>query len=306
MTVPHIPVLLEEVIGIFEDLPEGTVIDCTLGYGGHSEAILKANPRISLVGIDQDEEAIAFSSKRLGAFGKRARIVRGRCSEKIKEFLHPGLVGVLADIGVSSLQLDKKERGFSFESETLDMRMDKSRHFSAYDVVNGYSQEDLASIFRAYGEVKEYKKAARLIVEARQNAPIASAKELADLIARHFPKKGRIHPATAIFQAIRIEVNDELGELKRILDALEAARPRGARVAIICFHSLEDRIVKNRFNEWSKSCICPPGVFRCTCGNKNELGFVLTKKPIVAKEEEVQRNPRSRSAKMRVFEFKGS
>ncbi len=301
--IPHIPVLLNEVVEVFRDLKDGYFIDCTLGYGGHSEAILKNSPKIKLIGIDQDEEAIEFSKKRLIKFSDRVKIVKGRFSKKIDEYLDLDVKGVLADIGVSSLQLDKKERGFSFESEVLDMRMDKSAALSAYEVVNFYPKERLEYILKEYGEVKNYKKIADIIVKTRSKKEIASAKELSQLLAKHFMKTKKIHPATLVFQAIRIEVNEELKELERLLDRLEEHRPKGAKIAIITFHSLEDRIVKNRFRKWAKKCICPSESIRCECGKNNELGYILTKKPIIAKKEEIEKNPRSRSAKMRVFKF---
>ncbi|SMC09808.1 16S rRNA (cytosine(1402)-N(4))-methyltransferase RsmH [Nitratiruptor tergarcus] len=301
MQSPHIPVLLDEVVEVFKDT-QGWIVDATLGYAGHSYAILQSNPQNKIVGIDRDEEAIAFSTKRLQPFSKRVKFVRGAFSQKIEEILQTmEIKGVLADIGVSSLQLDKKERGFSLESEVLDMRMDKSAALSAYEVVNTYSQEDLARVLQEYGEVKNAWKIAGEVVKHR---PIKSAKELKTLIERLVPRTKKIHPATTIFQAIRIEVNKELEELEGLLDALEKAKPRGAKVAIITFHSLEDRLVKNRFKKWAQKCICPPEALRCECGGDRALGTILTKKPITATKEEIMKNPRSRSAKLRVFKFK--
>ncbi len=301
MKSPHVPVLLNEVLHTFKDAKDW-IVDCTLGYGGHSEALLRSNSQIKIFGIDQDQEAIEFSKKRLAPFGDRVRIEKGRYSQKIVEALEWLPVGgVLADIGVSSLQLDKKERGFGLQSETLDMRMDQNASLSAYDVVNSYDEERLAKIFKEYGEIPQARRLAKAVVEHR---PIQSAKELAEIAQKVLPKKGRIHPATTMFQAIRIEVNQELEELTKLLDALEHYRPSGAKVAIITFHSLEDRIVKNRFKEWAKKCICPPEAMKCECGSDNALGRILTKKPITASEEEITQNPRARSAKMRVFEFK--
>ncbi len=301
MKSPHVPVLLDEVLRAFSDT-KGWVVDCTLGYGGHSEALLRSNPNIKIFGIDQDQEAIEFSKKRLAPFGDRVRIEKGRYSQKIVEALERLPVkGVLADIGVSSLQLDKKERGFGLQSETLDMRMDQNASLSAYDVVNSYDEERLAKIFKEYGEISQARRLAKAIVEHR---PIQSAKELAAIAQKVLPKKGHIHPATTMFQAIRIEVNQELEELTKLLDALERYQPSGAKVAIITFHSLEDRIVKNRFKEWAKKCICPPEAMKCECGGDNALGQILTKKPITATKEEIAQNPRARSAKMRLFQFK--
>jgi 16S rRNA (cytosine1402-N4)-methyltransferase len=205
----------------------------------------------------------------------------------------------LADIGVSSLQLDKLERGFGFESLTLDMRMDQSKSLDAATVVNTYSTSELERVFRDCGEVREYKKVASLIVN---NRPFTSAKEISELLAKKMPK-GKIHPATLPFQGIRIEVNDELGVLERLFDSLENAKFKNCIIAIISFHSLEDRIVKNYFKKWSKSCVCPEGVFRCECGNNHALGKIITKKPIIPTALEIKQNPRSRSSKLRIFKF---
>jgi 16S rRNA (cytosine1402-N4)-methyltransferase len=300
--IPHVPVLLDEVLEVFAGLKSGQFVDCTLGYGGHSEAILSRFPDITLVGIDQDSEAIAFSTKRLAHFAERFSTLQGRYSERIREIDFTKTVGVLADIGVSSLQLDKQERGFSFAGDTLDMRMDQTREFSAYDVVNGYSQEELERIFWEYGEERGFKKIAKLIIQTRKTAPITTSAALATLIEKQINCPG-IHPATRVFQAIRIEVNDELGELERFFDVLEKNPKEGMIVAVITFHSLEDRIVKNRFKAWSRRCICPPEAFRCECGNNNELGSPVTKKPLTASKQELKANPRSRSAKLRAFVF---
>jgi len=300
--IPHIPVLLDEVLSVFEDMKNGTFVDCTLGYGGHSEAILKNFPDVSLIGIDQDIEAIEFSKNRLSGFSSRFRAVRGRYSEILPDLDFSNISGILADIGVSSLQLDKRERGFNFFGETLDMRMDQSREFSAYDVVNRYTISELEEIFLKYGEERAFKKIAKLIADERKKAPIKSAAELSSLIERHHKCPG-IHPATRIFQAIRIEVNDELGELTRFLNTIKEKHRKDMIVAVITFHSLEDRMVKNSFKEWSRKCVCPLEAFRCECGNDNELGTVLSKKPLTASKRELKENVRSRSAKLRAFKF---
>lgn len=302
--IPHIPVLYREVVDAFKDLDEGIIIDCTMGYGGHSSLLLEANPNIQLIAIDQDQTAIDFSTLRLAKYGRRVTIKKGRFSNVIKEILSSvdpkQIRGVLADIGVSSLQLDHKERGFSYESDNLDMRMDKDAPLSASNVVNEYSQSELEAILLEYGELRNYKKIADAIVK---NRPFISAKELSETLKPHMPHGKKIHPATLLMQAIRIEVNDELGELKSLLQNIEDAKLPQARVAIISFHSLEDRIVKKVFSGWAKKCICPPEAFRCTCGNNNQLGKVLNKKPITAQSDELKENPRSRSAKMRIFQM---
>ncbi len=300
MQIPHIPVLPTEVEAIFADIKEGYVVDCTVGYGGHSELILASNPNIKMICIDQDEEALAFSKKRLEGYHDRIIFAKGRFSTIIKEFEGYDIKGILADIGISSLQLDKMSRGFSFESEILDMRMDPQHALSAYDVVNHYTREELEEIFKVYGEVREYKKLADLIVKKREEKYFESAKELSEFIAKHLYAK-KIHPATLPFQAIRIEVNDELGELKELLDSIRNLKLSKCLVAIISFHSLEDRIVKQTFREWSQSCICPPEVMRCLCGNNHDIGKIVTKKPIIPTGEEIAKNLRSRSSKLRIF-----
>ncbi len=303
--IPHVPVLYREVLDVFKDISDGIIIDCTMGYAGHSSMILESNPNIKLIAIDQDQTAIDFSTKRLEPFRDRVSIKKGRFSNVIKDILDEydikEIKGVLADIGVSSLQLDQKERGFSFESESLDMRMDKDAPLSASNVVNEYSQQELENILLEYGELRNYKKTASFIVS---NRPFTSAKELAEKTRHLMPKGKKINPATLLMQAIRIEVNDELGELKSLLKSIEEAKLSNAKVAIISFHSLEDRIVKQTYSRWAKSCICPQEAMRCTCGNDHALGKIVSKKPITAKDDELKENPRSRSAKMRVFEMR--
>ena len=304
MNIPHIPVLLEEVKAAFSGISDGVIIDCTLGYGGHSEALLEQNPHIRLIGCDQDEEALAFSKKRLERFGDRVMFYHGNFASVIAQYAHLPIRGILADIGVSSLQLDKKERGFAFDSEVLDMRMNPHQSLSAYEVVNHYTKEQLEFIFREYGEIHAYQTMAQLIYEARLKAPIQSAKELSKIVQK-VPAKKSIHPSTLLFQAIRIEVNNELGVLTQLLESIHNAGFTQCIVGIISFHSLEDRIVKQTFKLWSQNCICPPHVMRCTCGNNHALGKIISKKPIEASPLELKKNPRSRSARLRVFKIEG-
>jgi 16S rRNA (cytosine1402-N4)-methyltransferase len=303
--IPHIPVLYREVTDAFSRCEDGIIVDCTMGYGGHSSLLLESNPKIRLIGIDQDETAIRFSTERLSKFGERVEIRKGRFSKVlegiVRDYGAENIRGVLADIGVSSLQLDEKERGFSFESETLDMRMDPSAPLDAAEVVNTYSESELERILREYGEIPHARKIANVIVSKR---PFASAKALADAVKPFGIRGKKIHPATLVMQAIRIEVNDELGELRRLLDVCEHACFPEAVIGIISFHSLEDRIVKQRFARWSKNCICPSDAMRCTCGNDHALGRAKPKKPITAQADELRENPRSRSAKLRLFEMK--
>ena len=297
--IPHIPVLYNEVLDCFKDINKGYIIDCTTGYAGHSSGLLNQNSSVQLICNDQDDEALNFSKNRLKDFEKRVEFNKGNFENIIKKFENYPIRGVLADIGVSSLQLDKLDRGFSFNSETLDMRMNQNQILDASNVVNSYSQVELENIFKEYGEIREYKKIASLIV---QNRPFYSAKELAEFFYNKLPK-GKIHPATLIFQAIRIEVNDELGVLDRLFKSMEESKLKDCIVAIISFHSLEDRVVKNYFKKWSENCICPKDAFRCECGKNHALGKIITKKPIIATNIEIKQNPRSRSAKLRVFRF---
>ncbi len=302
--IPHIPVLYREVIEAFSSVEDGIIIDCTMGYGGHSSMILESNPNIKLIGIDQDQTAIDFSTARLEPFKDRVEIRKGRFSVVMKDILQEydisEIKGILADIGVSSLQLDQKDRGFSYESDNLDMRMDKDAPLKASDVVNEYSSSELEKILLEYGELRNYKKIAATILA---NRPFSSAKELGETLKPDMPRGKKIHPATLLMQAIRIEVNDELGELKSLLQSIADVKLPNAVIAIISFHSLEDRIVKQYFSSWKQKCICPPEAMRCVCGNDNALGKVITKKPLMAQDDELKDNVRSRSAKMRIFKM---
>lgn len=316
----HKSVLLEEVADFFKGA-DGVFIDATLGLGGHSERLLEENPRISVIGIDKDKISLEFAKNRLKRFGARFRAVQGGFDEKVGEILeslkdleksskhlaNPNnpqkICGILADLGISSPQVDNLERGFSFESHTLDMRMDLDSPLTAKAVINGYPKDELNRIFRDFGEIHNYQKITNLILEARKNRKIESAKELCAILESHSKARGGIHPATLVFQAIRIEVNDELGALRRFLDKI--ANIKGAKIAIISFHSLEDRIVKEAFRAWSAGCICDKDAMKCECGGKNQKGEILTKKPIIPSASEISRNKRARSAKMRCFKFYG-
>ena len=303
MNSPHVPVLLDEVLRAFEGIKSGVIVDCTLGYGGHSGAILEQNQNINLIACDQDEEAINFSSERLKKFGQRAQIFKSKFSEILNKIEQTQIRGILADIGVSSLQLDKNERGFGLKSENLDMRMDAQAKISAYDVVNFYSARELERIFEGYGELPSPAKFAAKIVEARQNGEIKSAERLAQIIGLKGVNGRSVSAATLAFQAIRIEVNNELGELQNLLQGIEDSQIDECVVAIICFHSLEDRIVKNKFKQWAQRCICPPQALKCTCGGDNALGKIVSKKAVTPSAAEVKANPRSSCAKMRIFKI---
>ncbi len=303
MQTPHIPVLLNEVLESFKDVGEGYFVDCTLGYAGHSSEILARYAGLKHIGIDRDDEALAFSKKRLEPYKDRSTLYKGTFATVFPTLEEAPIVAVLADFGVSSLQLDKKDRGFSFTSETLDMRMDANAALSAYEVVNEYPKEKLEYIFDTYGEVRSFRKLAAAVVEARAKKPIKSANELSEIAKSVIPSGGKIHPATLMFQAIRIEVNNELGEIEGLLDALEKKHVKGEVVSLISFHSLEDRLVKNRFKKWAQACICDPQAMRCTCGKNHAIGKAFSSKPVTATKEELKVNPRSRSAKLRSFRF---
>lgn len=293
----HIPVLCDEVCALFANL-QGVVIDCTLGFGGHSAAILAQNPHVRIIGIDRDSETMRIAQANLAHFGERF-VAHWGCFGDIGALLDcQPVVGILADLGVSSYHLDTSARGFGFRSETLDMRMDQKQILSAKEIVNRYPKDELERIF-ARGEVRQAKKLAALLCERRKQKPFESARELSEFVAQHV-RSATLHPATLVFQALRIEVNDELGQLARLL---ASARGKTQILAIIAFHSLEDSMIKQSFKDFAKSCICPPFAQRCTCGNNHVLGEILTKKPIVPSAREIANNPRARSAKLRAFRF---
>ncbi len=309
MSEYHAPIMVEEVLSLLAPERGGIFVDGTLGGGGHAEAVLKKLPPSGrLYGIDRDGEAIVEATKRLSLFGERFRALRGNFFDMttlLKEQGVDKVDGILMDLGVSSHQLDAAERGFSYHNEApLDMRMDDTAAFSAYDVVNAYPVERLATILREYGEERYAMRIANAIVRARQKAPIASTTELADIVKAATPAQNRWegqHPARRAFQAIRIEVNGELEGLEKALaDAVELLSP-GGRLCVITFHSLEDRIAKQTFKALENPCTCPPKAPICTC-NKEPVVRILTKKPVIAGEEELKDNARSRSAKLRAVE----
>lgn len=304
MQTLHTPVLLSEVKEVFSKLDNGYFLDCTLGYGGHSEAILEQNPNIKLIGFDKDSFAIEYSSKKLLKFKDRIELVNQSFSTAIEYAKNLPIVGILADIGVSSLQLDDKKRGFSKYSQTLDMRMDTREKITARDIINSYTKDELTALFIDYAQIPEAKQIAQKICDERRKNEITTPEQLCKIVGDKPRINRHITTATLVFQALRIEVNDELGELMRLLKSIELNLKSQCKIAIISFHSLEDRMVKRTFSEWSKNCICPPMALKCECSRDNALGKILTKKPIKAKEKEQISNSRSKSAKMRVFEFK--
>jgi len=303
----HIPVMAKETISFLipDNNKQYDVIDCTLGYGGHSSMFLKKNPNIKLLGIDRDINAIQYSKNRLEFAADRIILEQGRFSDVLAIANEVGWTGsdaVLLDIGVSSPQIDEAARGFSFRFKApLDMRMDRKHTKTASQILNHSSIEGLAHIFRNYGEVKKPWKLAEAIVERRKVKPWMHTFELADLCEDILPKprKGGLPAPTLCFQALRIAVNEELTELEdSIYDIIELLNP-GGRIAVISYHSLEDRIAKQIFKSESTDCLCPPGLPVCICGHKAKLKL-LTKKPLGPTLEETQINRRSASAKMRV------
>ncbi|PAF48332.1 16S rRNA (cytosine(1402)-N(4))-methyltransferase [Helicobacter sp. 13S00401-1] len=294
---PHIPVLLNQVLEVFSPLKEGLLVDCTLGFGGMSKALLDAHPNLKIIGIDRDEDALSFNQNvpRLSTLkGNFAEILPSLISKHKAE-----IKGVLADIGVSSYQFDNIDRGFSFKGGLLDMRMDKSQNMDAGYVLNHYSKLDLEAIFRDYGEIREYKKLVALVLEARAKK-ILDGFDLQEICLKVSPKS-KINASTLAYQALRIEVNSELENLKALLESAKGLKD--CILCIISFHSLEDRLVKQAFNDFAKSCICDSNIMKCMCGNNHSLGTVLTKKPLTASQEELRLNKRSRSAKLRAFKF---
>ncbi len=308
MKFDHKPVLLEETIEGLRIKPEGTYVDGTLGGGGHSCCILqRLNDQGRLIGIDQDGAAVAAAGKRLEGF-KNATVVRDNyCNIRrvLEDLGVKGVDGILLDLGVSSYQLDTPERGFSYMSDApLDMRMDERSEMTAADIVNTYSQSELARVIRLYGEDKFAANIAKHITAAREGGPIKTTGELVEIIKAAIPakfQKTKGHPAKQTFQALRIELNNELKVLTDTLDTMIDLLNPGGRIAIITFHSLEDRIVKNAFKNAQDPCICPPNIPVCACGRKPK-GTIITRKPVIPTEAEMEANPRSKSAKLRIFE----
>ncbi len=307
----HLPVMLDSVLTWLHPVSGGTYLDGTLGGGGHSERILDViGPDGQLIGLDRDQSALQAASARLQHFGNRFRAVHssfGDMDAVLAELGISNMDGVLLDLGVSSHQLDLAERGFSFRHNgPLDMRMDPSKGRTAADVINYSSQAELERIIRQLGEERWARRIAQRIVQKRKEVELTSTVQLAEIVVHAIPARfheDRIHPATRTFQAFRMEVNSELDQLQKGLDAgIELLKP-GGRIAIITFHSLEDRIVKQTFKAAASSCICPPKIPVCTCGKKPTLK-ILTSRPIIASQAELNQNPRARSAKLRVAEKK--
>ena len=304
----HIPVMLNECIDLLAIKPDGVYVDGTLGGAGHSCVIASKLVNGRLIGVDQDEDAILAAGKRLAKYGGRVTIVRNNF-KNIEEGLSglgiSAIDGALLDLGVSSHQLDEAERGFSYRSDApLDMRMDRRSGLSAYEVVNTYTEQQLAELIFRYGEERWAKRIAQFIAEKRRVKPIETTLELVAVIQAAIPKGARLeggHPAKRTFQAIRIEVNGELAILRGALEDFLTHLNPGGRLAVITFHSLEDRIVKEAFADWAKGCTCPKEFPVCICGGKPKVK-ILTRKPVVASKEELEANSRSKSAKLRAIE----
>ncbi len=305
----HYSVMLAETVDSLNIKPGGVYVDCTLGGAGHSARILeKMGGDGKLVGIDRDEYAIQKASQRLEKYKDNILLIKGNFCDAPELLSENGINkinGVVADLGVSSFQLDNADRGFSYMHDApLDMRMSRQDKLSAYDVVNGYEEKELSRIINLFGEERFASKIAYNICRTREKQPIKTTAELAEVVKNSIPAKNRAdgpHPAKRTFQAIRIEVNGELDVIDKMILGLFPMLESGGRMAVITFHSLEDRIVKHTFAELAKGCECPPDFPVCVCGKKPQ-GVVVTKKPILPSEQELEENPRSRSAKLRVCE----
>jgi 16S rRNA (cytosine1402-N4)-methyltransferase len=311
----HVPVLAAEVVAAlapaFLDAP-GVFVDCTVGGGGHAEALLAASPQLSLVGLDRDPAALEAASRRLAPYAGRVRLLQRRFGELSAALEAVGareVRGILYDLGVSSPHLDRPDRGFGYRSDgPLDMRMDPAQLLTAADVVNRYPEADLASVLSRWGEERFSRRIAAAIVRRRAQQPFTRTQDLAEVVRDAIPAATRRtgpHPARRTFQALRIEVNDELGELEATLPQAIDALEVGGRVAVISYHSLEDRLVKRTFAEAAAGCRCPRDFPVCVCGAQAALR-VLTRRPVVPGPEELEANPRSASARMRVAERLGT
>ena len=302
----HKPVLFDEVLDNIITDKDAVYVDCTLGGGGHTEGILENSSKNSkVVAIDQDVQAIEFAKKRLEKYANKLQIFQDNFRNIDTAVYLAGFEKVdriLMDIGVSSNQLDNAKRGFSYRFEArLDMRMNSNLKISAYEVINNFSEKELADIIYKYGEEPKSRKIAKKIVEYRKIKAIETTTELADIVIKSIGKSMKRHPAKRTFQAIRIFVNKELEILSETLDKAVKLLGKNGKLLVITFHSLEDRIVKEKFREYENPCTCPPDIPICVCG-KQSLGKVITKKPIVAKELELAENNRAHSAKLRIFE----
>lgn len=321
MKIYHIPVLLKEVIHFLNPQPNQNFIDCTIGGAGHAEEILKRNgPEGKLLGIEVDPDTLQIAKARLAPFAQRVTLVLENfknLTAVIHEQNFPEVHGILFDLGMSSMTLERSGRGFSFQrDEPLDMRLDPRQDLTASQIVNSYPEDALVEIFRKYGEESKAKRISQEIASQRKLSKIKTTQALARIVSavtdggkarqgsRHFLRSQR-HPATRVFQALRIAVNDELGNLEKALPQALAALARGGRIVVISFHSLEDRIVKNFFRREARGCLCPPSLPECRCDHQQQISL-LTKKPVRPSVREIQNNPRARSALLRAAQKIGS
>ena len=313
MANAHIPVLLTETIDALRVKENGIYLDGTCGYAGHAFEIAKRlDTQGAYYGVDRDEEALRAAKARLAEFGERIHLFHENYENAVSTLKREqvnGADGILLDLGVSSPQLDNAERGFSYMQDApLDMRMDRRENVTASDIVNGYPEKELVRIFRDYGEEKFADRIAGRIVQVREDAQIKTTFDLNDIVYAAVPKKTRVkgsHPSKRVFQALRIACNRELDILENAIDEMRAFLKPGGRMAVITFHSLEDRIVKTAFKTAENPCTCPKSFPVCICGKK-PLGHAVFRKAITAEEEETKQNPRAKSAKLRVFEKEGS
>jgi 16S rRNA (cytosine1402-N4)-methyltransferase len=301
----HAPVMVEEVIDVLAPERGGTFLDGTLGGGGHAEALLTRGPEARLIGVDRDPDALAEAGARLARFGDRFRPVRANFADALSAArVQDGtLSGVLLDLGISSHQIDVDERGFTFRAGApLDMRMGQgsAAEPTAADLLNTLEEDDISRLFRRFGEEPRSRRLARAVVEMRETAPLATSDDLLAAIAKGLGPRADAQDKARIFQALRIAVNGEIDALERALPAFREALTPGGVLAVLAYHSLEDRVVKNAFRDWSLSCVCPPGLPVCICRGK-PLGETLTRKPVSAQEAEVQANVRARSARLRAW-----
>jgi 16S rRNA (cytosine1402-N4)-methyltransferase len=302
----HKPVMVKEIIDLLRPRPDGIYVDATLGLGGQAEAILNCSySRAKVIGFDIDAQTLSLAKNRLSRFGSQIVFVNKNFSQidkVLKEHGIDGVDGIIADLGMSSFQIEGSGRGFSFlRDEPLDMRMDRELRFTARDLVNEMDEEEISKILRVYGEERWAKKISKEIVKSRREKPIETTLRLADIVSCAIPKKFHplgIHPATRTFQALRISVNNELEELEIFLEKAIPILNVGGRIIVISFHSLEDRLVKNAFRKFALPCVCPPGMPRCGCGKKSVLR-ILTRSSLRPSIEEIRGNPRARSAKLR-------
>jgi 16S rRNA (cytosine1402-N4)-methyltransferase len=302
----HEPVMVREMIDLLRPRPDGIYVDATLGLGGHTEAILKCSSfRGKVIGFDMDDRTLSFAKNRLSRFESRIVFVNKHFSQidtVLEELGIDRVDGIIADLGLSSFQIDGSGRGFSFlRDEPLDMRMDPKLGFTARDLVNEMGEEEISKVLRVYGEERWSKKIAKEIAKSRREKPIETTRQLAEIVSDTIPKKFHpleIHPATRTFQALRIYVNNELKELEIFLEKVVPILNVGGRIIVISFHSLEDRLVKNAFRRYASPCVCPPEMPTCGCGKKSVLK-ILTRSSLRPGAEEIRGNPRARSAKLR-------